>query len=308
MAARILGVHETAAPADTAATYPAPGVAHWGSEFVARKGGGTLPASTTADQLVRAVLAAAGPYLAAGGGCVVRIKLPMDAVRSGAWDSRLTALGARLVGLAVIVIPYHEPEDNLKPVVFVPAFGRARSVLRAAAPALEVAYAGMAYQWRPGSKTTADPAAWARDLDADLYLLDVYSGNSFASTAILPEHPGFVRWYAEMIAAHPGRRWGIAERGILAGPGRAATIRREAQWLATDPIGQACQLYLWWNTGGTEGQAGWLLDADGRAALAELLDRLAVPAGFERSALDGVLVCQARGCLVSAPLADRHVH
>ncbi len=303
---RILGVHEDAKPAATTSRYPA---ALWGREFVAGRDGVPLPESTTASQLTGAVLAKVQPHTSTGGGCVLSLKAPMAAVARGKWDARLGAVAKALEGLAVIVLLWHEPEDDLKASVFVPGHNRGRQVLQQQNPGLEVGYAGMAYQWRPGSKTTGDAVAWAGDLQADLYLADVYSGVSFPATAILPEHTGWVRWYAEMVAAHPGRRWGVAERGILAGPTRVATIAREAAWLASDPIGQKCEMYLWWSTGGQEGNPGWVLDAAGEAAVSQLLSRLTVPAGFHpHPVLEGVLVCQARGCLVSAELAALHTH
>lgn len=303
MAGRLLGVHESAKPADTTSRIPG---ARWGREFVSKRGGGPLPESTTEDQLVQKVLAKVRPHTDAAGGCVVSIKADMVSVGKGRWDSRFTAVGHALDGLNALVIPWHEPENDLRPAVFVPAHNRALEAFKAGSGALEVGYAGMAYQWQPGSTTTTDVTAWAADLHADLYLADVYSGQTFPATAILPEHPGWVRWYTEMIAAHPGRRWGIAERGIIAGPTRSATILREGDWLASDLIGQACELYLWWNTGGTEANPGWLLDAEGKAAVSAVLQRLAIPAGYRPGPLDGFYVCTGGGCLVAADLTDLH--
>lgn len=115
-----------------------------------------------------------------------------------------------------------------------------------------------------------------------------------------------------MIAAHPGRRWGIAERGWLAGPARADTIRREMDWLAGDELGRTCGLYLAWSTGGTEGEPGWVLDEPARAALEDGYRRLAeppapaVPAGYRASPLDGFVVSLRDGCLVDATMVASH--
>jgi hypothetical protein len=303
MPGRILGVHEIAKPATTTGRYPA---ARWGREFVAKNGGGPLPEATTEAALVKMVLAKVLPHTLAGGGCVVSIKADMVSVGKGRWGSRFAAVGRALAGLDAIVLLWHEWEDNWTARIAVPAHNRGRDALKSEAPDLEVGACSMAYQWRPGSKTTADATAWTADLQADIYLADVYSGNSFPPVAILPEHPGWVRWYTEMIAAWPGRRWGIAERGILAGPTRAATIAREAEWLATDPIGRTCELYLWWNTGGTEDNPGWVLDDAGQRAVAQLLDRIAIPAGYRPGPFDGVLVSERSGVLVAADLTAAH--
>jgi hypothetical protein len=129
-------------------------------------------------------------------------------------------------------------------------------------------------KWAPKFTRIEDATPW-RDIEADLYLVDVYSGNSFPADAILPEHAGWKRWYAEMIDAVPRRPWGVAERGIVAGPTRAETVRREAHWLAEDPIGQACSLYLWWNVNSEHEAEDWVLDRAGVSAVAALTARFA---------------------------------
>lgn len=290
------GVHEAFEPEVTADRFPG---ARWTRDFVAGPDGTNLPASTTADQLVSKVLAKVGPALATpAGGCLMSLKLDLVAAAAGAWNSRLLAVGRALAGLNVIVTIDHEPEDTYRAPVFDRGFTAARGALKLGCPDLDVAYCAMSYQWRPGSLTTTDPAPWAQ-VEADLYLIDVYSGKNFRGTAILPEHPGFRRWHAEVVAKFPGRRWGIAERGWLADPGRPATIDREADWLTTDPVGQTCEVYIVWATGGTENNPGWLLDDRTAAAVARLLTRLTLPPGYTAAAGLPLVLHVASGAVVA---------
>jgi hypothetical protein len=258
---RLLGVHE-AKPA--AHRYPG---APWGREFVAGSGGTPLPESTTEGQLIEKVLRRIAPHARDDGAAMVSIKLPLDSVRRGRWDSRLQALGENMLNLPAKLIINHEPEnDDIPPSAFVPGFNRARSQIRLGAQAVsdelpEVCYAGMAYQWSPGRSSTKKATAWSRDLVADRYLADVYVGKSFPQRTRLAEHPGLVRFLAEMVLPYPGRRTGLAEFGRLAHRDRAKMFAADFAWLAGDPIGQMlAEVVLVWNTGGTEKNSGWLLD------------------------------------------------
>lgn len=305
---RIAGVHEAESPMDMTSRFPGAG---WTREFIAGAGGRPLDPSTTATQLIAKVSAKAGPAWAAGLGAVVSLKVDLVAVAAGEWDDRLTTLGHAVAGQQIVLVIWHEPENDMTAETFVAGFTAARTALKSAAPDLTVAYSAMAYQWRPLSTSTADPTAWAA-VDADLYLVDVYSGKSFPAETILPEHPGFVSWYTEMIAAHPGRRWGVSERGILAGPTRVDTINREAAWLADTAAGRSCALYVWWNTPGTEGDARWLLDAAGEQAITALIARVnehakpAAATGYRPSGLPGFLVSERSGALVAEDMIAVH--
>jgi hypothetical protein len=290
------GVHEADQPEGTMGRFPGAG---WGREFVAKKGGGALPTSTTTAQLISMVMAKVQPWLRAGGGCVVSLKLHPTQMSKGVWDERLVALGRALASLNVIVILWHEPEDDFAAAQFAPGFAAGRAALRQGWSGLCVALCAMAYQWRPGGRAAKEAAAWAA-IEADLYLVDVYSGNNFPADAILPHHPGFIRWHKEMVAAFPGRRWGVAERGWQAGPKRAQTIAREGDWLVTDPVGRTCELYLVWGTGGTEGDPGWELDGADELAVRALLARVTIPAGYLPGPVDGTFIHKATGVLVAA--------
>ena len=305
MTARLLGVHQDDQPAAITARVPG---SVWGREFVSKAGGGPLPESTTEKQLVDLVLRKVKPHLDSGGGCVVSIKISMPSVFNGNWDSRLTAVGAALAGKNVEVVIWHEPEDDLTPNVFVPAHNRAREAIQDGGRGVLVDYAAMAYQWRPGSPTTADGGEWARDLQADRYLCDVYFGNSVPSTATLATHPGLRRWLATMVLPY-GRPWGLGEWGRRSDSGRAGQFAADFEWLATDPIGKTCSMLLVWNTPGTEKDDRWVLDDAALKAVAAGFARLAVPAGpagYRPAGLDGFVVSERSGCLVAADLTGRH--
>ncbi len=297
-----VGVHDERPPALVFAAFPGatltrpfigPGVPKPGTDLVAR------------------FEAAARPTWDAGGTPVVSLKLNPADVAAGAWDDGLRALGGWLAGQPdAVVILWHEPEDDhATPAAaraFVAAFNHGRALLKQAHPALVVAYCAMGYQWRPGSRSTAEAAVW-RGVAADLYLCDVYSGKSFPASAILPEHAGFARWKKEIVDKTPGRRWGVGERGILAGPTRAATWDREAAWLA----GTDCALYMVWNTPGTEDDVRWVqrdtesAGGDDAAAVRELVAALALPASY-RPWTGEVVVCETTGTLVARDLIAQH--
>jgi len=299
-----VGVHDDRPPAEVFAAFPGAALSR---QFI---GPGTLPKGT---DLAARFEAAARPTWKAGGLPVVSLKLRWDEVTAGQWDVRLRHLGGWLAGQPdAVVVLWHEPEDDhatpAKARAFVSAFNHARGLLKEAAPTLVVAYCAMSYQWRPGSKSTADPAIW-RGIEADLYLCDVYSGKSFPASATLPEHPGFARWKREVVDSVPGRRWGVGERGILAGPTRAKTWQRERDWLLGP--GRDCALYMVWNTPGTEDDIRWVQHEVERAqaadveAVRDLVAALAIPAGY-RPWNGAVVVCEATGTLVARDLIARH--
>jgi hypothetical protein len=273
------GVHAKMTPADLNATYP--GVVYT-REFVS----GTLINPGDVAGLIRKVQALCDPAWAVGQTPIVSVKLDVDQVTNGKWDSTLQDLGAWLSRRPqMILIVHHEPEDDMTAVKFVPYFNRARHMLKLGYPALQVMYAAMAYQWAPGRAAggsiagrTDDPAAWAK-VEADLYGIDVYSGRSFPLTAILPEHLGFIRWHIHMIG-NTGRKWIVTERGFEASAAdsdrRALTISRETDWLTSGAAAaMGCIGYVYWDTPGTESSTTLSLDAAGRRELRLLVSRLA---------------------------------
>lgn len=273
----LIGVHDKRGPAVVGGAFPGASV---GREFVA---GVQPPADLRAK-----VEALAKPWLTAGGQVYISFKPRPEDVAAGAWAPWLRKLGAWVAdhpGVRLIV--WHEPEDDMPGSLFHPMFNRCRDDLKWGWPGTTVAYCAMAYQWRKTGKAGAAPDGWQKVV-ADEYLVDVYSGVSFPETAILPEHPGFVGWYAAMVApklaAGQAVSWGLGERGFQAKSSetRATAIRREADWLGGLPAAYAAggsatrppMLYLAWNTGGTENDLRWLLDPDGESALRYLLAKL----------------------------------
>lgn len=263
--AALAGVHDARPPAAVIAAF---GGATVGREFIA---GEQPPADLRAkvDRL-------AAPWLSIGGQVYVSFKPRPADVASGTWAPWLEKLGAWLSNHpGVKLIVWHEPEDDMSGAQFATMFNACRNAVKTGWADATVAYCAMAYHWRAAGNAGKNPTGWQRVI-ADEYLVDVYSGVSFAETAILPEHPGFVAWYEAIVkpkldAGQPVS-WGVAERGFQAKnpAARAATIRREADWLAARG-GDRPMLYLAWNTGGTEGDSAWLLDAAGEEAMRYLL-------------------------------------
>lgn len=214
---------------------------------------------------------------------ILSIKLNVAQVMAGRWDATLKAFGqwlARQPPTPLVI--WHEPEDDMPGATFAPYFNRARAAIKAGWSDASVIYVAMAYQWAPDRTGkslkghTDDVAAW-RTVEADGYAIDAYNGRSFPLVQILPEHPGFARWY-DLIIRGTGRPWLVAERGFeVAGPAdnavRAATIRRETAWLLTGTAG--CTGWVYFNSAGTENAGGLVLDDLGEEALRDAVSALA---------------------------------
>ncbi len=267
------GVHELREPATVKAAYPGTVLTR---EFIA--GVQTVPRS-----LLDKANAVCRPSWMAGLTPMYSVKLDVAQVAAGRWDGPLTELAQwHSQQPDAYLIPWHEPEDDLTALQFARMFNRVAEVMRAANPLIRLVYAAMAYQWATRSSggsiagRTDSPADW-RAVDADHFAADVYSGRSFPLRAILPEHAGFARWHDEIVGDRP---YMVTERGfetLTDHQARAEHIRREAQWLATDPVGQRCRAYVYWNTTGTEESKGLLLDDEhGVPALRDLVAQLAV--------------------------------
>lgn len=307
------GVHELYDVRDPAETMEAFPGARFTREFV---GPGPLKPGANVIALVEDK---ARPTWDAGGVPVVSVKLLPAEVTAGVWDGQLEQLAAWAnVQPDMVLILWHEPEDDFATEAaargFVASFNRQYKILKAGAPRLIVAYAANSYAWRPSDPRTAYTAIW-QALAADLYLCDVYSGNTFRADLILPDHPGFRRW-KQMIADYVSpagiavrRRWGLGERGISAGTTRAQTIRRELDWLRADGT---IAMYLWWNTPGKESNEAWVVDPDDQAhagdvaALRELLLAVAVPSGYLPTESPGLVVSERSGCVVARQFTGRH--
>jgi hypothetical protein len=252
----IFGVHDHRSYASTKQVFPR--TVHV-REFVP----GEL---STSSDLVGKINNLAAPALSAGLIPWISFKLKPSDVAAGRWDAKLTAVGAK-VDSRVRLIPYHEPEDDMSSSRFTSMFNRVAARVKSADRGHRLVYSAMAYQFRSGSSTTANPAAWF-PTGADIYAADVYSGRSEPLTDILPEHPGFKRWNRYRPKTKP---WAITERGFITRSQfreRAAQIAREATWLKTS----GCSVYIYWNTAGTEGDPSIVLDAQyGEPALRAMM-------------------------------------
>lgn len=256
----LLGVHEDREPQFTRERFPR---AKLFREFI--------PGVLKPQSLVDKVRRLGEPVWANGGVLVVSFKPDLKAVASGDWDTHLQGLAGWLRASAgpTFVVPWHEPENDMRGSQFVSMFNHVRRVMKDEYPTLTVIHSAMAYQYRLNGKAE-NTGEWVTE--ADLNTCDVYSGKSFPLDQILPEHPGFKRWFAEF----GGKSWGITERGFHASAGsiddckkRAAVIRREAEWLARNP---SCAMYIYWNTSGTEDNPDLVLDSRGEDVLEYLVE------------------------------------
>jgi hypothetical protein len=196
---------------------------------------------------------------------VMTFKPSLSSVATGKWDAVLLAAGAWALK-PIYIYPWHEPENDMNAADFTKMFNRVYKHLSSGT--VKVGYASMAYQWRPGSPTTATPALW-RPARVDFWASDVYSGKSFPDTATLATHAGFQRWWHLCAEGAP---FIITERGFHStGQARADVIHAEDRWLQSQPV----RGYLYWSTPGTENDPAWVLDPISRMAVKDLLADLA---------------------------------
>jgi hypothetical protein len=289
-----VGFHETATPAATTTALPG---AQYGREFIA----GQIAPQDLRGKFEKL----AAPWTAGGGGAYISFKPQLADVSAGKWDTYLSQLGVWLRDYpTVAVIVWHEPEDDMAGTQFAALFNRARAGIKNGWTGARVAYAAMAYQWRPNGKAANDPG-FAK-AEADEYLCDVYSGVSFPTTAILPTHAGYTGWYNKIVLPRLAAGevvYGVAERGFQGDPKVvAATIQAEADWLrqqvtgydGSDPLHCPPSVYLAWSTAGTEGDTKWVWDDQSRALFAQIVSALAPTAvdpqwqaGYDQGLADG---------------------
>lgn len=202
-------------------------------------------------------------------------------VKAGTWRPFIEQLAAyikdqKLTDKFILVI-WHEPENDMKADEFVSLFNTVHDWVKTINPMLMTCHAALGYRYRDkGEISDAEAPKWKTK--ADINAIDLYQGRSFPLAQIFPENSAFKRWYAA-VAGGEGKPWGSTERGFIAGADaqglRAETIRREAEWLATDPIGRACVLLLLWDTIGAEGdQLIPIKDQAGKNAVRYLMERV----------------------------------
>ncbi len=211
------------------------------------------------------------------------LKLGRVDVIAGRWDQAIRELARwHLDQPHCELIIHHEPENDraLQGGNFPGYFNRIAQVFRQVNDRIPLVYAAMGYQWLPGRVNgtvkghTSNPKHW-QGVEADLFTIDLYSGNTAPLDTIIPEHKGWQRWMEHVVGTRP---WGVSERGFIGTrdhEGRAEAIRREARWLTTDPVGKQCRRYIYWNTAGTERNESIVVDAAGEAAVRDLVAELA---------------------------------
>lgn len=267
---RIAGVHDARPMATVKALFPGTQLTR---PFIAGVQTGPRSLVAKAENVCR-------PSWDAGLLPTYSLKLNRDEVMAGRWDPFIRELGDwHLDQPECELIIQHEPENDaeLQGGAFPPYFNRISEHFRVANEGVPLLYAAMGYQWLPGSTNgtvkgfTSNPAHW-QGVDADRYVIDLYSGNSVPLDTILPEHRGWQRWMEHIVGDGP---WGVAERGFITDnnhAGRAAAIEREKHWLLTDPVGLRCRRYIYWNTSGTEKNPAIVVDAKhGEPAVRDLI-------------------------------------
>lgn len=210
------------------------------------------------------------------------------AVLRGLWDPYLQQLADHLNQNMIpnYVCIWHEPENDLGKYFksardFTMVFNRVHNQLKAVSPSVQTVHAALGYRYRDGGEISdAEATQWRTQ--ADVHCIDLYSGRSFPLSMTMPENSAFKRWHSNLVN---GRRWGVTERGWTLGPDapvngqaqaeaereRADCIRREADWLATTD----CQMYIAWDSLGTEGDPGLMIrDTVGVTALQGLMDKV----------------------------------
>lgn len=251
----------------------------------------------TVQDLRPKVLATLQPYLTAGTKKIyISIKTDITQTSAGSWNARYTELAVYIAQLKVqynvdiIVIPWHEPEDNFSSgTAFVTYYNKVYDAVKAGSSAVKVKPCFLSYHWAPGTGgsiggKTNTPGLWFTNLKmTDGVTVDVYSGRSFPLNQILMEHPGFSRW---ILYVPNTVRINLSERGFETPSStnstnrsslRASTMRREFDWLLTsDPIAMRCDDYTIWSSPGAEKAAGLIMDAAAEAEIDRFLS-LAFP-------------------------------
>jgi hypothetical protein len=296
--AQLFGVHENIAPADT--------VARVGGTAARTFTGGVIKP----QDLIRAMTVVCGAAWAAGLTAFWSFKPSPGEVANGAWKPYFETLAAFLrdnPDKRTVVVIWHEPENDVPrwfadAAAFRRLFDTCAGWLRAVHPGVVLAHAALGYRYGDIRHGITDQAAGQWRTSADLHCIDVYSGRSSPLPTILPELASFRRW--RRYVAGDGA-WGVTERGWAAAqkdwPLRAATMAREGAWLAA---GNRPQVYLLWNTSGTENDPLLIFDASAEAAARSLMAQQAV-AGVADAAAAGaagaIVTGSGRAARVTVP-------
>jgi hypothetical protein len=225
----------------------------------------------------------------AGLTAAVSFKFSVADVLSGAWKPYIQSAAAWLRDNGhdddTIFIIWHEPENDVPKyftgaVQFVQYFNTVHDWVKAIAPSLLTAHAALGYRYADGIDIDDTKAAIWGKTKADIKGIDIYSGRSFPLGTILAELTGFKRWVTYVVGATAS--YAVFERGLMADTAaeydlRATIIRREADWLRSDPVGKRCKVYIMWLTSGTENDVTLKPDAKMKDAVNYLLAKVTEP-------------------------------
>lgn len=291
-----IGIHEDPTATPKGRT-PAEVLAKYPKSQIGRGFSGSPP--TTVQDLRPKMMNVIQPYLDSGTKVIYySVKTDIAQTRAGNWNARYAELGAkaadvqRQYGVQVIIIPWHEPEDNFSSgTAFVHYANKVREHIKLGSNGeVAVKPCFMAYHWAPGSAgsiagKTNNPGEWFGGLNMDDGVtIDVYSGRSFPLEQTLMEHPGFSRF----ISLLPNTvRWSVTERGWETPSStnstnrsalRVSTMEREFNWLLSPGSPQdRCDDYIIWSSPGTEGAAGLVMDQAAEDKISEFLERASTP-------------------------------
>lgn len=276
------------------------GTAPLGRVFPAGPAFGT---STRPAALVAALAAAAEPVLAAGMWPFLSLKPDVAQCMSNQLAGHFAAVGRWAAGLGVPVYltVWHEPENDsmaagataytTRASNFVSMYQAAyRAAKATAGDALRMGPVHMAYQWRPGSPTTAPSrlaAAWrVPDGYRDWFGVDTYTANWSWRTVgqTLPVKADFQRWLTAL--AVPPAEVLVVERGIsrtypgVSDPAYAQMVTLRADYDYLRAIGAHGLMY--WHSGGATDDSLFTLAGLGRAMFASMAAESGVPGGAAR--------------------------
>ncbi len=184
---------------------------------------------------------------------------------NGAYDAAITAWAKSVPTTGVFATSYHEPEDNMTGPQFVALQRHLYTVVKAANPTIQWGPVHMSYWWKNpsaiGKVSPSSQDSWdVGDAYRDFTAVDNYSRTPLS----LQTDPQFHSWY-DFFLAKSTKPLFITEYGqYVVPPGgtadpnmqaaRAAVIKTDATWLATQP---RIQMWLYWDGTGSAGD--WTL-------------------------------------------------
>jgi hypothetical protein len=183
-------------------------------------------------------------------------------VAAGKYDSEIAALAATIPAGSYFTM-YHEPEDNMTGPQFTAMFRQFYKIAKGANSKISIGYVAMAFQWRPGSASTANEDSWYPGADSTDFLgADAYD-EGFQGAHSLDTAADFQRWYAWAKAKNKPMvipEYGVesSQTGGFSDSERATILTGTMNYLQTQP---EIKMVLYWNsTPATPGGAQHILN------------------------------------------------